>query len=148
PNARVGAEGAPDAVPQAPARRQETPDQTTLRPRPSARLHRPHLAATQMQSVISHIGSHGGHHAFTFVTARPLALTLQVRLSRGFRTIGFPPACPPSYGASDSYPGRSGSCWTHQPFLDAQPYMRLSHSYGSSRGQSLSGTLPLGSVPP
>src|SRR6516162_412491 len=51
-----------------------------------------------------------GHLAFTFVTARQLAPIPKMRLSRGFRTVGFPPACPPSYGASDSYPGRSISC--------------------------------------
>src|SRR5215471_16472273 len=51
-----------------------------------------------------------GHLAFTFVTARELALIPGMRLSRGFRAFGFPPACPPSYGASDSYPGRSTSC--------------------------------------
>src|SRR4051812_17799929 len=62
-----------------------------------------------------------GHLAFTIVTARQLAPTLQVRLSRGFRTVGFPSACPPSYGVSDSYPDRTDSCWTHQPFLDAHP---------------------------
>jgi hypothetical protein len=47
-------------------------------------------------------------------------------LSRGFRFGGFPPACPPSYGAPDCYPGRSVSCWTQQPFLDAQPYRLVS----------------------
>src|SRR5262249_27922221 len=51
-----------------------------------------------------------GHLAFTFVTARTLALIPRMRLSRGFRTFGFPWSCPPSYGASDSYPGRSDSC--------------------------------------
>jgi hypothetical protein len=51
-----------------------------------------------------------GHHAFTFVTARELALIPRMRSSRGFSTFGFPPACPPSYGASDSYPGRTVSC--------------------------------------
>ena len=51
-----------------------------------------------------------GHLAFTFVTARELALIPRMRLSRGFRAFGYPPACPPSYGASDSYPGRSTSC--------------------------------------
>jgi len=40
--------------------------------------------------------------------------------------LGFPPACPPSYGAPDCYPGRTDSCRTHQPFLDAQPCLRLS----------------------
>ena len=39
-----------------------------------------------------------------------LAPTPRVGSSRGFRTVGFPSACPPSYGASDSYPGRSISC--------------------------------------
>src|SRR4051794_15384482 len=39
-----------------------------------------------------------------------LAPTPRVGLSRGFSTFGFPPGCPPSYGASDSYPGRSNSC--------------------------------------
>src|SRR5262249_26884724 len=67
-----------------------------------------------------------GHRAFTFVTARKLALIPRMRSSRGFRTVGCPSACPPSYGASDSYPGRSFSCWTQQPFLDAQPAVRLS----------------------
>ena len=67
-----------------------------------------------------------GHHAFTFVTARELALIPRMRLSRGFKAFGYPLACPPSYGASDSYPGRTDSCWTHQPFLDAQPYVQLS----------------------
>src|SRR5215470_3512532 len=51
-----------------------------------------------------------GHLAFTFVTARQLALIPGMRLSRGFRAFGYPPACPPSYGASDSYPGRFTSC--------------------------------------
>src|SRR5215470_18018790 len=51
-----------------------------------------------------------GHLAFTFVTARELALLPRKRLSRGFRAFGYPPACPPSYGASDSCPGRSVSC--------------------------------------
>ena len=67
-----------------------------------------------------------GHLAFTVVTARQLAPIPRMRLSRGFRTVGFPSACPPSYGASDCYPGRTDSCGTHQPFLDAQPYMHLS----------------------
>jgi len=35
-----------------------------------------------------------GHLAFTIVTARQLALTLKVRLSRGFRAVGFPPVLP------------------------------------------------------
>src|SRR5262245_954671 len=39
-----------------------------------------------------------------------LAPTPRVGSSRGFRTVGFPPACPPSYGAADSYPGRTDSC--------------------------------------
>src|SRR5262249_25344739 len=56
-----------------------------------------------------------GHRAFTFVTARELALLPGMRLSRGFRAFGYPPACPPSYGAANSYPGRSISCCTHQP---------------------------------
>src|SRR6476646_1571883 len=51
-----------------------------------------------------------GHLTFTFVTARELALIPRMRLSRGFRAFGYPLACPPSYGASDSYPGRSTSC--------------------------------------
>src|SRR5262249_31200506 len=38
-----------------------------------------------------------GHLAFTCVTARQLALTPRMRSSRGFRTVGFPSACPPSY---------------------------------------------------
>src|SRR6516162_488943 len=67
-----------------------------------------------------------GHLAFTVVTARQLTLIPRMRSSRGFRSVGFPPACPPSYGASDCYPGRTDSCGTHQPFLDAQPYMHLS----------------------
>src|SRR5215472_13331729 len=66
-----------------------------------------------------------GHLAFTFVTARQLAPIPRMGLSRGFRTVGFPPACPPSYRASDCYPGRTNSCRTHQPFLDAQPGLRL-----------------------
>src|SRR5262245_11997591 len=57
--ARVGEEGAPGAVPQAPARRQETPGQTPLRSLLSTRLHSAHLTTTQMQSVISHLGRHG-----------------------------------------------------------------------------------------
>src|SRR3954467_10630215 len=36
-----------------------------------------------------------GHLAFTFVTARELALIPRMRLSRGFRAFGYPPACPP-----------------------------------------------------
>src|SRR5215813_8715850 len=47
-----------------------------------------------------------GHLACTVVAARELALTPRMRLSRGFRTVGYPLACPPSYGASDSCPGR------------------------------------------
>ena len=50
-------------------------------------------------------------------TARSLALrpeqlapTPRVGSSRGSRTVGFPPACPPSYGASDCYPDRTDSC--------------------------------------
>jgi hypothetical protein len=39
-----------------------------------------------------------------------LAPTPRVGSSRGFSAVGFPPGCPPSYGASDSYPGRSDSC--------------------------------------
>src|SRR5262249_48192649 len=39
-----------------------------------------------------------------------LAPTPRVGSSRGSRAVGFPPACPPSYGASDSYPGRTASC--------------------------------------
>src|SRR5215471_3431123 len=39
-----------------------------------------------------------------------LAPTPRVGSSRGFRTVGFPSACPPSYGASDSYPDRTNSC--------------------------------------
>jgi hypothetical protein len=67
-----------------------------------------------------------GHHAFTCITAWQLASIPRMAVSRGFRFVGFPPACPPSYGASDSYPGRTISCWTHRPFLDAQPCLRLS----------------------
>src|SRR5262249_5863903 len=36
-----------------------------------------------------------------------LAPTPRVGSSRGFSTFGFPPVCPPSYGAADSCPGRS-----------------------------------------
>src|SRR5215472_16304261 len=61
-----------------------------------------------------------GHLSFTCVTARQLAPIPRMRLSRGFRTVGLPPACPPSYGASDCYPGRTDSCRTHQPLLDAR----------------------------
>src|SRR5262249_4072370 len=57
-----------------------------------------------------------------------LAPTPGVGSSRGFRTVGFPSACPPSYGASDSYPGRSDSCCTPQPFLAAPPLVTLCHS--------------------
>jgi hypothetical protein len=39
-----------------------------------------------------------------------LAPTPRVGSSRGFSAVGFPSGCPPSYGASDSYPGRSDSC--------------------------------------
>jgi hypothetical protein len=46
-----------------------------------------------------------GHLAFTCVTARRLAPLPRRGLSRGFRFVGFPSACPPSYGASDCYPG-------------------------------------------
>jgi hypothetical protein len=61
-----------------------------------------------------------GHLAFTFVTARELAPIPRMRLSRGFRVIGYPLLCPPSYGASDCYSDRTVSCGTHQPSLDAQ----------------------------
>src|SRR5262249_28079926 len=39
-----------------------------------------------------------------------LAPTPRAGSSRGSRTVGFPPACPPSYGAAASYPGRTDSC--------------------------------------
>src|ERR1700735_606757 len=45
---------------------------------------------------------------------------------RGASDLWFPAGLPSSYGASDSYPGRTGSCWIHQPFLDAQPDWHLS----------------------
>src|SRR5262249_23866230 len=75
------------------------------------------------------------HLTFTFVTARKLALIPRMRSSRGFRTVGCPSACPPSYRASDSYPGRSFSCWTQQPFLDAQPDGHRFDASGSSMTQ-------------
>ena len=65
------------------------------------------LTVAGSASGITHLR---GHLAFTFLTARELALIAAMRLSRGFRTVGFPSACPPSYRASDSYPGRSVSC--------------------------------------
>src|SRR5262249_48995322 len=67
-----------------------------------------------------------GHLAFTCVTAWQLAPIPRMGVSRGFRFVGFPPACPPSDGASDSYPGRTNSCWTQQPSLDAQPDVQVS----------------------
>ena len=39
----------------------------------------------------------------------------------GLQVSRFPSCLPSSYGASDCYPGRTDSCRTHQPFLDAQP---------------------------
>jgi len=33
----------------------------------------------------------------------------------GLQIIGFPHTCHPSYRASDSYPRRTYSCWTHRP---------------------------------
>src|SRR5438270_13467798 len=51
-----------------------------------------------------------GHLSFTFVTARTTRTYPTGRVVEGLQAIGFPPACPPSYGASDSYPGRSNSC--------------------------------------
>src|SRR5262249_18119289 len=62
-----------------------------------------------------------GHLAFTCVTARRLAPIPRMGLSMGFRSVGFPPACHPATGVSDSYPGGPNTRWTHQPFLDAQP---------------------------
>src|SRR5262245_31592545 len=60
-----------------------------------------------------------GHLAFTCVTAQTLALIPRMRLSRGFRTVGFPSACPPSYGvpilppAGLSPAGHISLSWTH-----------------------------------
>ena len=60
-----------------------------------------------------------GHLAFTCVTARQLAPIPGMRSSRGFRTVGFPPACPPSYGvpilppAGLSPAGHISLSWTH-----------------------------------
>src|SRR5215470_5128020 len=74
------------------------------------------LAASRAAFALTVAGSASGathfrgHLTFTVVTARQLALIPGMRLSRGFRAFGYPPACPPSYGASDSYPGRSTSC--------------------------------------
>jgi len=42
----------------------------------------------------------------------------KMALSIGFRSFGFPPACYPSYGPSDSYPGGTVSHLTRQPLLD------------------------------
>jgi hypothetical protein len=44
----------------------------------------------------------------------------------GLQILGFPPICHPSYRVPDSYPGRTNSCRTCQPLLDAQPCMNLS----------------------
>jgi hypothetical protein len=62
-----------------------------------------------------------------------LAPTPRVGSSRGFSAVGCPPACPPSYGASDSYPGRSPSpaehislSWTHNRTCKF-PRIRLKH---------------------
>ena len=45
----------------------------------------------------------------------------------GFKYFGFPLTCHSSYGDSDFFPGRTSSCWTRQPWLDAHPYMIVSH---------------------
>jgi hypothetical protein len=52
----------------------------------------------------------------------------------GFRSFGFPPACHPSYGASDCYPDRTSSYGTHQPFLDTQLIGTVSVSISSPVG--------------
>jgi hypothetical protein len=44
----------------------------------------------------------------------------------GLQIFGFPPTCHPSYRASDSYPDRTDSCWTCQPYLDTHPDMTVS----------------------
>src|SRR4051794_39138988 len=67
-----------------------------------------------------------GHLSFTFVTARTTRTYPTGRVVEGLQHHRFPSGLPSSYGATDSYPGRSISCWTHQPFLDAQPDGRLS----------------------
>jgi hypothetical protein len=50
---------------------------------------------------------------------------------RGASGLWFPSGPPSSYGASDSCPGRTDSCWTHQPFLDAQPDLHTFEASGS-----------------
>src|SRR6516225_1363849 len=44
----------------------------------------------------------------------------------GLQVIRFPSCLPSSYRASDCYPDGTDPRWTQQPFLDAQPCVRLS----------------------
>ena len=68
----------------------------------------------------------GATSAFTFVTARRLAHIPYRCFVNGLQIFGFPPTCHPSYRAPDSYPGRTDSCLTYQPYLDTQPDVSLS----------------------
>src|SRR5262249_60428406 len=38
----------------------------------------------------------------------------------GLQSLGFPPPCHPSYGASGSCPGGTSTRWMHLPFLDTR----------------------------
>src|SRR5262249_26111951 len=53
----------------------------------------------------------------------------------GLQSFRLPYSLPSQLRGSDSSPGRPISCWTHQPFLDAQPGMSLSLSPRLSSGQ-------------
>src|SRR5262245_11001249 len=44
----------------------------------------------------------------------------------GLQSFRLPYGLPSQLRGSDSSPGRSISCWTHQPFLDAQPCLKVS----------------------
>src|SRR3972149_218547 len=54
-------------------------------------------------------GTFGATPAFTHVTARPPAGHPSDGAVDGLQSFGFPPPCHPSYGASGSYPGGTGS---------------------------------------
>jgi hypothetical protein len=95
-----------------------------------------------------------GHHTFTSVTAWRLAPIPGMGSSRGFRSIGFPPACPPATGLPTLTPAgltpaeHISLTWTHNrtcqfPGIRLKPLQTPLAGHGLLHHQSLTVNLPV-----
>ena len=82
-----------------------------------------------------------GHHTFTFITAWRLAPVPGTGSSRGFRSFGFPPACPPATGLPTLTPAgltpaeHISLTWTHNRTggFPASGFRRKHHTFPFER---------------